>query len=163
MAATVPIDYGEESTEVEPVAATEPANGPRSSQRSIRYSNYYGFPERAEVAVNNENTDFSITEDHFACTVYEINEPENFDEATKSPHAKEWKCATDLEHQSLVENHTWDLVNLPECKSTVGCKWVFKVKYNEKAGSRVDWLQKGTRNDMGLTLSRHLHQLFVIH
>ena len=29
-------------------------------------------------------------------------------------------------------------------------------------GSRVDWLQKGTRNDTGLTLSRHLHQLFVI-
>ena len=29
-------------------------------------------------------------------------------------------------------------------------------------GSRVDWLQKGTGNDTGSTLSRHLHQLFVI-
>ena len=89
------------------MAATEPANGPRRSQRSIRHPDYYGFPERAEVAVNNENTDFSTTENHFAYTVHEITEPENFDKATKSPHAKEWKCATDLEHQSHVENHMY--------------------------------------------------------
>ena len=27
-----------------------------------------------------------------------------------------------------LENHTWDLVDLPPNKSVVGCKWVFKIK-----------------------------------
>ena len=42
----------------------------------------------------------------------------------------EWKLATDSEYSSLMENDTWDLVELPEGRTAVGCKWVFKVKYN---------------------------------
>ena len=48
----------------------------------------------------------------------------------KAPNAKEWKLATDSEYSSLMENDTWDLVELPEGRTAVGCKWVFKVKYN---------------------------------
>ena len=44
---------------------------------------------------------------------------------------KEWKEATDSEYQSLLENETWDLVDLPENRKAIGCKWVFKVKYDE--------------------------------
>jgi hypothetical protein len=28
----------------------------------------------------------------------------------------------------LHKNHTWDLVDLPQGKSIVGCKWVYKIK-----------------------------------
>ena len=34
-----------------------------------------------------------------------------------SEYAKEWKDAADTEYQSLVENETWDLVELPRRKS----------------------------------------------
>lgn len=33
------------------------------------------------------------------------------------------------EMAALAQNHTWDLVPLPSGKSTVGCKWVFVIKY----------------------------------
>ena len=31
---------------------------------------------------------------------------------------------------NLIDNDTWDLVELPEGRATVGCRWVFKVKHN---------------------------------
>ncbi|CAN1791267.1 hypothetical protein LINPERHAP1_LOCUS19223 [Linum perenne] len=31
--------------------------------------------------------------------------------------------------QALVENDTWTVTELPQGKNTVGCKWVFTVKY----------------------------------
>lgn len=33
------------------------------------------------------------------------------------------------ELQALQQNGTWSLVPLPEGKTTVGCKWVYKVKF----------------------------------
>ena len=32
------------------------------------------------------------------------------------------------EMDSLAKNNTWDLVELPEGRSVVGCKWFFKLK-----------------------------------
>jgi hypothetical protein len=29
---------------------------------------------------------------------------------------------------ALSQTHTWDLVDLPSGKITVGCKWVYKIK-----------------------------------
>ena len=29
---------------------------------------------------------------------------------------------------SLIENDTWDLVDLPEGRKPVECKWIFKIK-----------------------------------
>ena len=43
-------------------------------------------------------------------------------------HSREWKAATDSEYQSLIENDTWELVELPADRTAIGCKWVFKTK-----------------------------------
>jgi hypothetical protein len=45
-------------------------------------------------------------------------------------NAEEWKRAMDLEFNSLINNETWELVDLPPEKKTIGTKWVFKVKQN---------------------------------
>ncbi len=40
------------------------------------------------------------------------------------------KDATNSQHNLLIKNNTWDLVDLPEGKNLVGYKWLFKVKHN---------------------------------
>jgi hypothetical protein len=35
-----------------------------------------------------------------------------------------------LELQALESTHTWSIVDLPHGKIPIGCKWVYKVKYN---------------------------------
>ena len=42
--------------------------------------------------------------------------------------------AADREYNSLIVNGTWELVKLPEGQKVIGCKWVFRVKANDKGG-----------------------------
>ena len=58
----------------------------------------------------------------------ETGEPRTAAEARASPQKKEWESAMKNEMNSLVQNDVWDLVELPNGRSTVGCKWVFKKK-----------------------------------
>ena len=40
-----------------------------------------------------------------------------------------WKSAMEAEMSALFENATWYLVTCPLGKTTVGCCWVYTVKY----------------------------------
>ena len=51
-----------------------------------------------------------------------------YKEAVQSLEKYKWRIAMDEEMQSLHQNHTWRLVNLPEGKKAIGCKWVFAKK-----------------------------------
>ncbi|KAK2442007.1 putative mitochondrial protein [Trifolium repens] len=57
------------------------------------------------------------------------NDPVTYDEAAKS---EVWKKAMDQEIESIEKNNTWELVTLPEGAKTVGVKWIYKTKLNEK-------------------------------
>ena len=37
---------------------------------------------------------------------------------------------TVAEYNSLIENKTWNLVELPHCQKAIGSKWVFKLKHD---------------------------------
>ncbi|RVW81598.1 Retrovirus-related Pol polyprotein from transposon RE1 [Vitis vinifera] len=54
-----------------------------------------------------------------------ISVPKTVTEALNHPG---WKNAMLEEIYALEDNHTWQLVNLPQGKKVVGCKWVFAVK-----------------------------------
>lgn len=49
-------------------------------------------------------------------------------EAMSSPESAEWKNAMSDEMNSLMENQTWTLVDLPNGKKPLKTKWVFTVK-----------------------------------
>lgn len=51
-------------------------------------------------------------------------------QALSSDASAHWRKAMREEMDSLVENQTWTLANLPEGKKPVKCKWVFKTKRN---------------------------------
>ena len=55
------------------------------------------------------------------------SEPATFHQAVQSP---EWKVAINKEITALDFNNTWTLTPLPPGKSHIGCKWVFRIKYN---------------------------------
>ena len=50
---------------------------------------------------------------HVVYHLSEVDEPSSIQEAKWSDHAAEWKVATDAEYNSLIENKTWKLVELP--------------------------------------------------
>ncbi|KAH9801545.1 retrovirus-related pol polyprotein from transposon RE1 [Citrus sinensis] len=60
-------------------------------------------------------------------TAHNSLEPSNVDEALSD---SKWKAAMQAEFDALIRNKTWSLVPMnPEYK-LVGCKWVFRTKYN---------------------------------
>jgi hypothetical protein len=54
-------------------------------------------------------------------------DPVSFNEAAKEDV---WIKAMDEEIDSIERNNTWDLVDLPEGKKSIGVKWVYKTKLN---------------------------------
>lgn len=52
-----------------------------------------------------------------------------FQEACKVEHSKEWKKAMEEEMNSLQENKTWELVNLPKGRKALQNKWVYMIKH----------------------------------
>jgi Reverse transcriptase (RNA-dependent DNA polymerase)/Retrotransposon gag protein/Integrase core domain/Chromo (CHRromatin Organisation MOdifier) domain/GAG-pre-integrase domain len=57
-------------------------------------------------------------------------DPLTYEEALSSPEAAYWRNAIDSELESLQSNKTWSIIARPNCRSLVGCMWIFKRKYN---------------------------------
>jgi hypothetical protein len=58
-------------------------------------------------------------------TAFSTHEPTSYREAQSNPL---WQQAMTDELKALDKTHTWDLVDLPPGKTTIGCKWVYKIK-----------------------------------
>ncbi|PHT92632.1 hypothetical protein T459_00514 [Capsicum annuum] len=56
------------------------------------------------------------------------NEPQIFKEAMASSDSSFWKEAVNSEIDSILSNHTWELVDLPPGNKPLDSKWIFKMK-----------------------------------
>ena len=62
---------------------------------------------------------------HCFSTLASLQEPQTFHEASSNLL---WQQAMKEELDALHKTGTWDLVDHPSGKSTIGCKWVYKIK-----------------------------------
>lgn len=63
----------------------------------------------------------------FVASLDNHTEPTSYTQAMRDPR---WREAMRHEINALEENGTWTLQSLPPGKRPIGCKWVFKIKYN---------------------------------
>lgn len=55
-------------------------------------------------------------------------EPKNYGQAIKSIDCHKWISAMEEELQSIENNKTWSIVDLPPGRKPIGSKWLFKIK-----------------------------------
>ena len=81
------------------------------------------------------------------------SEPQTYKETVNCPEGPLWKEAIKSEVDSILQNHTWELVDLPPGSKPLGYKWIFKRKM--KADGSIDKYKarlviKGYRQKEGL-------------
>ena len=59
--------------------------------------------------------------------VAEVRELESYVEGAKDAN---WHAVMEEEMRALAKNETWDLVDARKGVKPIGCRWVYKVKYN---------------------------------
>ncbi|KAD5802426.1 hypothetical protein E3N88_13786 [Mikania micrantha] len=66
----------------------------------------------------------------------EEGEPQTYRDAVTSSEGPQWKEAIKNEIDSILQNHTWELVDLPPGCKPLGYRWIFKRKM--KADGSID-------------------------
>ncbi|OIS96452.1 putative mitochondrial protein, partial [Nicotiana attenuata] len=93
---------------------------PIALRKGVRHCAKY--PISNFVSFKNLSQKFSA----FSSQLSSVEIPRNVQDALK---VSEWKEAILEEMMALEKNKTWEVVDLPKEKKTVGCKWVFTVKF----------------------------------
>ena len=73
------------------------------------------------------NSQFSSTHSAYIANITSTKEPHTYAQVILDPN---WQKAMDEELSALQLNQTWTLTSLPVGQKSIGCKWVYKLKYN---------------------------------
>ncbi|CAG9137777.1 unnamed protein product [Plutella xylostella] len=117
-----------------------------------------------DLSINEDNV---FTNTSFACMNGEftmgIIDKDPLSEALQSNKADKWMEAMKEEHNSLLLNNTWTLVDLPPNKKVIPCKWVYRTKSDEhgnitkyKARLVIKGFQQKKGNDIYHARSKHI-------
>ena len=65
------------------------------------------------------------------CSVdVELETPTSFKDIDASPNKQKWLDATQEEYDALMNNGTWVLTDLPPGRKALGCKWIWRQKFD---------------------------------
>jgi histone deacetylase 1/2 len=104
---------------ITPTISPSPAIPPRAQPVSHKPVNNHSMQTRAKNGFIQPRLEPSLLLVHV--------EPKTVKQALQDP---QWKAAMQAEFDALQANHTWTLVPLPSNRTSIGCKWVFRVKQN---------------------------------
>ncbi|CAI7806170.1 unnamed protein product, partial [Closterium sp. NIES-54] len=111
-----------------PPRAQRPLDRPRRDVRPPNRLTYpsFGKPKVVRAGSVAEQCD----EDEIAqCYWAAVPEPKTLAEALSGPDAEKWKQSVKEEYDSLLENETWELCELPPGKKAISSKLIFRHKY----------------------------------
>ncbi|CAI5932929.1 unnamed protein product [Closterium sp. NIES-65] len=116
-------------------AAEEEGRGKRRVQPPNRLT-YDALGKQGKTALagaammvgDDEESDYEECAFAFFSPVEMPGEPATLKEALESSDAEEWKKALESELKSIEENDTFELVELPEGRTAITSKWLFKIK-----------------------------------
>ncbi|CAI7923337.1 unnamed protein product [Closterium sp. NIES-53] len=104
---------------------------PDRPRRDVRPPNRLTYPsfgkpkvERA-VSVAEQSDEDEIAHCYWAA----VPEPKTLAEALSGPDAEKWKQSVKEEYDSLLENETWELCELPPGKKAISSTLIFRHKY----------------------------------
>ncbi|CAI7799458.1 unnamed protein product [Closterium sp. NIES-54] len=111
-----------------PQGAARPADRPRRDVRPPNRLTYpsFGKPKVVRAGSVAEQCDEEEIAD---CYWAVVPEPKTLAEALSGPDAEKWKQSVKEEYDSLLENETWELCELPPGKKTISSKLIFRHKY----------------------------------
>jgi len=91
----------------------------RSRYQPIRYRDQISLALSAYISIQED-----IEESEF-------KEPLSYQEATNSPERDLWLKAMEKELETLKNNKTWTIIDLPPNIKPISTKWVYKIKKND--------------------------------
>ena len=138
--ATTPIPVASPTPPANPTE-TDPSNHLRRSTRTRHPPIYIQDYHRAltsETATNSTSVRYPLNSvlsysrlsssyRHFIMSISSSTEPTSYVEASRLDC---WIKAMQAELHALQMNNTWTLTTLPPHKVAIGCRWVYKIKYN---------------------------------
>lgn len=99
-----------------------------SNNERAEASNYHQLRVRSSLQKPKKFNDFIMSAEIAEAYVMDLYEPDTYEDAIQSRESTKWKEAMDSEMNSLNENHTWELCDLPAEARVIPCKWVYKIK-----------------------------------
>ena len=95
---------------------------PLTTPQDIPSPSSLSFNVHTEPSLQNMS---SVDLDSLSSMLY-VYEPNSYNKAKNDPR---WISAMNKELEALENNHTWELTTLPPDKTAIGCKWVYKIKF----------------------------------
>uniref|UniRef100_A0A2N9F1J7 Reverse transcriptase Ty1/copia-type domain-containing protein n=1 Tax=Fagus sylvatica TaxID=28930 RepID=A0A2N9F1J7_FAGSY len=118
-----------------PIVSTPPPPTSRYPSRVRQAPSRFGWLSSTNHPISQYISYFGLSDSYraFIGKLESVSIPRSVSAALQDP---KWVTAMQAEMNALQANQTWELVPLPAGEKTVGCKWVFTVKY--MADSFVD-------------------------
>ncbi|GJY11820.1 putative RNA-directed DNA polymerase, partial [Tanacetum coccineum] len=97
---------------VEPQETQQPLRRSQRNRQPTNFDDYYTYLNEA---------DFDLGK---------CNDPESFEDAITCDQSAHWRETMEDELNSMSKNNVWKLAELPKGAKPVGCKWVYKTKFD---------------------------------